>query len=180
MIFKRREHKVPGLNTTSTADISFMLLIFFLVTTNMDIDKGLRRQLPPASRQSSEESYAEKGTTMSLRITADSRLLIDDKPFDVRKLRNRVMAFVSRVGKRHLITISTDPDASYNAYFQVQNELMAAYRLLRDQTSMRLYGKAYAALSPEQKDKVRDECPQRIAEQYQSNQTNPSEKGGQK
>jgi len=47
MFLKNRQRRVPELNTTSTADISFMLLILFLVTTSMDIDKGLSRQLPP-------------------------------------------------------------------------------------------------------------------------------------
>ena len=55
-MFAKRRHQVPGLNTTSTADISFMLLIFFLVTTNMDVDKGLTRQLPPADKQEQQVS----------------------------------------------------------------------------------------------------------------------------
>ena len=56
MMFRHKEHRVPGLNTTSTADISFMLLIFFLVTTNMDIDKGLQRQLAPTGKIDLQES----------------------------------------------------------------------------------------------------------------------------
>lgn len=166
MQFHRRQHKVPGLNTTSTADISFMLLIFFLVTTNMDIDKGLQRQLPPADKQEQQESYVEKGTTMALRITADNKLFVDDKPFHVSGLRGSVENFVARVGKRHLITLAVDPASSYDTYFQVQNELVAAYNVLRDRTARRLYGRDYAALTQTEKDKVKDVCPQRIAEQY--------------
>ena len=60
MIIQRSKHRVPGLNTTSTADISFMLLIFFLVTTNMDVDKGLSRQLPPANKEENQQSFAAK------------------------------------------------------------------------------------------------------------------------
>ncbi len=166
MIARRRGHRVPGLNTTSTADISFMLLIFFLVTTNMDIDKGLTRQLPPADRQERQESFVAKGTTLSVSITADNRLLVDDKPLAIGKLRQRVETFVRQVGRRHIITLNADPAASYDAYFHVQNELMAAYNALRDQTAQRLYKRKYAALSQVEKDKVRDACPQRIAEQY--------------
>lgn len=175
MIVRRKEHRVPGLNTTSTADISFMLLIFFLVTTNMDVDKGLTRQLPPVNKQEQQESFVAKGTTLSISITADNKLLVDDKPFAVAKLRKRVEAFVSQVGKRHLITLSADPVASYDVYFHVQNELVAAYNVMRDRTAQRLYGRKYASLSQLQKDKVRDECPQRIAEQY-----NGSGEGGSK
>ena len=146
MQFHRRQHEVPGLNTTSTADISFMLLIFFLVTTNMDIDKGLQRQLPPADKQEQQESYVEKGTTMALRGSVEN--------------------FGARVGKRHLITLAVDPASCYDTYFQVQNELVAAYNVLRDRAARRLYGRDYAALTQTEKDKVKDVCPQRIAEQY--------------
>lgn len=166
MMFKHKEHRVPGLNTTSTADISFMLLIFFLVTTNMDIDKGLQRQLPPTGKNDMQESFVEKGTTMQLVINADNQLLLDGKPFPVNRLRAEVENFVQRVGKRHLITVKVDPGSNYDTYFGMQNELMAAYRVLRDRTALRLYGRDYNALSQTQRDKVKDECPQRIAEQY--------------
>ena len=62
MLIKRRKHRVPELNTTSTADISFMLLTFFLVTTSMDVDRGIVRQLPPAD---SEEDADNMDTEVS-------------------------------------------------------------------------------------------------------------------
>lgn len=171
MIIQRRKHRVPGLNTTSTADISFMLLIFFLVTTNMDMDKGLSRQLPPANKEENQQSFAAKGTTMALKITPDNRLMVNDKPQPVKGLRNQVIAFVERVGKRHLITVDTAPESDYDTYFHLQNELVAAYRVLRDQTSQRLYHRNFAALTPQQKDHVKDICPQHIAEQYHGQAT---------
>lgn len=166
MRFIRRRHSVPELNTTSTADISFMLLIFFLVTTNMDVDKGLTRQLPPPDRQEQQETYVAKGTLLTLSIAPDDVLTADGKPLDIRRLRPLVEAFVNRVGKRHLIKIDVAPEASYDAYFQLQNELVAAYRHLRNQTARRLFHRDYDALSQEQRDRVREACPQRIAEQY--------------
>ena len=73
MFIRKRKHQIPGLNTTSTADISFMLLIFFLVTTSMDVDKGLRRQLPPAHpKTTQQESIVEKDKLLELSITADN------------------------------------------------------------------------------------------------------------
>ena len=72
MLIRRKQHKTPGLNTTSTADISFMLLIFFLVTTSMDVDKGLLRQLPSPEPQKKEQqqSVVDKANLMELRLTA--------------------------------------------------------------------------------------------------------------
>ena len=55
-MFARRKRTVPQLNATSTADISFMLLIFFLVTTSMDLDKGLGKKLPPVEKSKQEET----------------------------------------------------------------------------------------------------------------------------
>lgn len=166
MRFARRRHSVPELNTTSTADISFMLLIFFLVTTNMDVDKGLTRQLPPPDRQEAQETFVAKGTMLALRLTAADSLLVDGNLMPFSGLRQHVEAFVSRVGKRHVIKLDVSPQSSYDAYFQLQNELVAAYRSLRNQTARRLFGRDYDALSPAQRDKVREQCPQRIAEQY--------------
>ena len=168
MIIQRSKHRVPGLNTTSTADISFMLLIFFLVTTNMDVDKGLSRQLPPANKEENQQSFAAKGTTMALKITADNHLLVNDKPLPVKALRSQVINFVSKVGKKHLITVEAEPQSDYNTHLQLQNELVAAYHVLRNKEAQRLYGRNYDELSASQKDHIKDVCPQHVAEQYHS------------
>lgn len=166
MNFHHRKRVVPQLNTTSTADISFMLLIFFLVTTNMDVDKGITRQLPPAGQQQRQESFVEKGTVLDLQITADNKLLVNGKPYAVNRLQRRVEVFVTRLGKRHLIKVSTDPMASYDVYFHMQNQLVNAYRSLRERKALAQFGRHYAELSDVQRDKIKDEIPQRIAEQY--------------
>ena len=67
-MFSRPKRRVPGLNTTSTADISFMLLIFFLVTSSMDSDKGLARQLPPPQNEQVEQELKVKERNV-LKIT---------------------------------------------------------------------------------------------------------------
>lgn len=69
MLIKRRRHRVPALNTASTADISFMLLIFFLVTTSMDVDKGITRQLPPVE-QTEDKSVAEVRAATSCSVSS--------------------------------------------------------------------------------------------------------------
>lgn len=78
MMFGHKKRFIPELNTTSTADISFMLLIFFLVTSSMDVDKGLTRQLPPFTKQEQQESVVSKKNLMKITITADNRTLIDE------------------------------------------------------------------------------------------------------
>lgn len=178
MMIRRRKRKVPGLNTASTADISFMLLIFFLVTTSMDVDKGLLRQLPsPEPRDKApQETVVDKSTLLAIHVTGDNQLLLNEKPFRVERLQAEVVRFVKKVGKRHLISIESDRDASYDLYFQMQNQLMMAYNELREEYAKSHYGKSFAALGSKQKEAVREACPQRITESYAN--ANANEKGG--
>ncbi len=166
MILKRK-HKVPRLNTTSTADISFMLLIFFLVTTSMDADKGLLRQLPPFQpREEQGETDVNRENMLRIELSNDNVLLVNDKPEQVKNLRRRVMTLVEKRGPHHLITLRSERNASYDLYFHVQDELMAAYRQLRDKRARARYGRTYAALTPTQRNAVDSDVPHRISESY--------------
>lgn len=168
MFVRRNKRQVPGVNTASTADISFMLLIFFLVTTSMDVDKGLFRLLPSPEpqKQLKTETIVDKNTLMALHVTADHRLLLNDKPIEVSRLKGEIIQFVNRLGNRHLISIESDREADYDLYFQMQNQIMMAYNELRNQYSMKHFGKAFDALSSSQKESIRKNCQQRVTESY--------------
>lgn len=178
MLIRRKQHKTPGLNTTSTADISFMLLIFFLVTTSMDVDKGLLRQLPSPEPQKKEQqqSVVDKANLMELRLTAGDTLLVNGKPMLVSQLKEETIRFVHRLGKKHLISIESDRDADYNLYFQMQNQLMEAYSQLRNETAQKKYHRDYALLNNDQKEQVRNICPQRITESYANAMTHADQR----
>ena len=168
-MIKRRKHIVPALNTTSTADISFMLLIFFLVASSMDVDKGLLRQLPPAdTKEEPLEVDVSKERLMELKITGDNRLMLDGQPVEVNGLRNRVAEFVSRVGSKHLISIDADPNSSYETYFKMQNEIVVAYAMVRNELAKRKFGQPLSRLTNDKRDEVKALLPQRIAEIYHS------------
>jgi biopolymer transport protein ExbD len=178
MLIRRKQHEIPGLNTTSTADISFMLLIFFLVTTSMDVDKGLLRQLPSPEPQKKEQqqTVVDKANLMALRLTAGDTLLVNDKPMKVSQLKEETIRFVHRLGKKHLISIESDRDADYNLYFQMQNQLMEAYSQLRNETAQKKYHRDYALLNNDQKEQVRNICPQRITESYANAMTHADQR----
>lgn len=178
MLIRRKQHEIPGLNTTSTADISFMLLIFFLVTTSMDVDKGLLRQLPSPEPQKKEQqqSVVDKANLMALRLTAGDTLLVNGKPMQVSLLKEETIRFVHRLGKKHLISIESDRDADYNLYFQMQNQLMEAYSQLRNETAQKKYHRDYALLNNDQKEQVRNICPQRITESYANAMTHADQR----
>ena len=178
MLMRRKQRESPGLNTTSTADISFMLLIFFLVTTSMDVDKGLLRQLPSPEPQKKEQqqTVVDKANLMALRLTAGDTLLVNDKPMQVSQLKEETIRFVHRLGKKHLISIESDRDADYNLYFQMQNQLMEAYSQLRNETAQKKYHRNYALLNNDQKEQVRNICPQRITESYANAMTHADQR----
>ncbi len=169
MLFRRERKGVPLLNTTSTADISFMLLILFLVTTSMDIDKGLSRQLPPQNPTEEEQPMdVKEGMVLKLELTEDNQLLCEGEPLPLNGLRQRVETHVLKAGKDHVVQLQAHRRASYDMYFQVQNELVAAYGALRNQQARRRFGHSYARCSDEQQAVLREAIPQRISEIYQS------------
>lgn len=187
-MFARRKKEMPGLDTTSTADISFMLLIFFLVTSSMDTDWGLSRQLPPPENQAQEEELVIKQrNALCLRLNAENQLTCNDEPLAVDDLSQRVEEFVAnsandptlpekserevhlmgrcQVSDRHVIIVEVSPKATYDAYFQMQNAVVAGYNHLRDELAKEKFHHPYAKCNAEERDAIAMVYPQRISEQ---------------
>lgn len=177
-MFKRAKRKVPGLNTSSTADISFMLLILFLVTTSMEVDEGLERTLPPIEKKQKEiQSMIDERLVLRFHIFNDNKLRLNNKPITLATIRKTVENFVASKGKQHIIQIQAGRKASYNTYFSLQNEIVAAYNDLRNKRAEQLYGKLYQLCSVEQQEQIADEIPQRISEVY-ATENAETQKGG--
>lgn len=159
------------LNTTATADISFMLLTFFLVTTSMDVDRGLVRQLPSLDDEHEKHNdfvEVERENTMAFVIDSKGKLTLNGKPIDVRKVRSRVADFVGSRVEHHAISIDTDPAADYNTYFALEDAIVGAYADVRDRIARKMFRCGYAKLSDEEREEVREACPQRILETYKT------------
>lgn len=184
----RKKRKVPGLNASSTADISFILLIFFLVTTSMDTDSGLARRLPPPPEENQKDAQIDvkERNVLKVRVNSAGNLLCGDDFIEITQLCDRAKEFVKNeenrpnlpekhlknipllgqcaITDKHVISVQTDRGTPYNVYFQVQNELIRAYNELRDELSKAKFGKVYAALSEEQQAAIREYYPQKISE----------------
>ena len=92
---KRSKHRrVPGINTTSTADISFMLLVFFLITTSIDNNKGILRQMPPPAANQETTLQVKRRNVMLVRLDDNNQLLCDEQAVTHGQLKERIMAFV--------------------------------------------------------------------------------------
>ena len=171
MFRRRRFEQIPELNTSSTADISFMLLIFFLVTSSMDTDKGLLRQLPPLPQEQTPPTDVRKDHVMQVTLDARDQLAVDGTLLTPRQLKEQIMTFVAADRTEHVISIRTDRATTYEAYFRMQNAIVAAYAQLREAYARKRFGKGYSELVEEQRDEVNQYYPQRISE------TKPSEGG---
>ena len=132
MIFRRKHREVPELNTTSTADISFMLLVFFLVTSSMGSDRGLGRKLSPMDDpQRQEQQDVSRSNVLEVRLDEHDVLYCDDRRVTRQELQQQVESFLaSRMTDQYVIAVETDRKTSYNAYFEMQDAIVAAYHKL--------------------------------------------------
>ena len=131
MRFQRRQREIPELNTTSTADISFMLLVFFLVTSSMDTDHGLGRQLAPMDKERQEQHDVNRSNVLQISIDDNDQLTCDGQQVTLGKLSEQVESFLaSRQTENYTIAVETGRHTSYNAYFEMQNSIVGAYRKL--------------------------------------------------
>jgi biopolymer transport protein ExbD len=131
MFRHRRRGEIPSLNTSSTADISFMLLIFFLVTSSMDAGKGLKRQLPPPPQDQEQVADILDSDIMTVCLDAEGNMTLDGRTVTLDQLQKEVRQFAAVNPKHRVVALKTDPQTKYDAYFQLQDALVAAYRPLK-------------------------------------------------
>ena len=189
-MFGRKKREIPGLDTTSTADISFMLLIFFLVTSSMDTVKGLPRQLPvPEDEVQEQELVVKRRNVMELRLDSSGLLTCDGDTVSTAALTQRIEDFVvnasddplkperserevnllgrCRVSDRHVLFVNVHPEARYDDYFRMQDAIVAAYTHLRNELSRQSFGRGYSDCTQEQREAVAMVFPQRISERVE-------------
>jgi biopolymer transport protein ExbD len=169
---------IPEVNASSMADIAFLLLIFFLVSTTMDTDTGLFRKLPPMPEKDQQEEQVEikERNIFVVLVNKYNQLFVENDLMDIRELRTAAKLFIENpdnkpnlpervpteveyfglwpVTKYHVISLQNDRGTSYETYIAVQNELTAAYNELRNDLSMKKFGVKYDDLSkdPEAED----------------------------
>ena len=181
--------KIPEINASSMADISFLLLIFFLVTTSMDVNQGLARRLPPPipPDQKVEDTDINKRNLFVVKINWENKLLVQGQELDIKQLRAKAKEFIAnpedkadmpklyeedfgqpfgtlKYTKEHVISVQNDMETQYQAYLDVQNELVAAYNELREECAQQYFHKSYNELDEEWQKKISKIYPQKISE----------------
>ncbi|MCQ2130220.1 MAG: biopolymer transporter ExbD [Bacteroidales bacterium] len=179
--------KTPAINSSSTADIAFLLLCYFLMTTTMGSQNGLSRRLPPMPdpNQKLEDQKVNRRNIIVVKINSADRLLAGSEPMDISQLKDKVKEFLTNplddpnlpektmtdiegFGQypvsKGVISLQNDRGTSYQAYIAVQNELVKAVNEIRDDFALKNYGKPFLTLNEEQQEITKKAIPQNISE----------------
>jgi biopolymer transport protein ExbD len=178
--------EVQEVNAGSMADIAFLLLIFFLVTTTMDSDTGLATLLPPDVEQEPDDTPPIKERNVfAVLLNSQNQLLVEGKPMRMEDLTEATKEFIENTANlenlpekktteveffgtyevsKGVISLRNDRGTEYQAYLMVQNELTRAYNELRQGLARRKFGKDYKDLEDEEKKAIRKIYPKRISE----------------
>lgn len=178
--------KSPEINASSMADIAFLLLIFFLVTTTMDVDTGIGRKLPPPPDPSVKPPDVKDRNVMNILVNQSDRLLINLHPGDISTLKEDTKKFmmphvpddanfpevrletIDLLGpiytSKGIISLKNSRGTSYKMYIAVQDQLALAFSELKDELSMKMFARHYVDLDDASKDAINDAIPIPISE----------------
>lgn len=165
---RRQYHRrIPALNTTATADMSFILLIFFLLTSSMDTEKGLQQNLPPKeTKKEIETKNIDRENVFSVYITEQNTYTLNDTLRSIKEIENRLSAFITQKSSEHVIEILANRESSYQTYFRLQNLIAKTYSKLRDAEARKRYKIPYSICNDEQQEKIQTAIPQRVSEEF--------------
>lgn len=177
--------KTPGLNTGSMSDISFLLLAFFLMVSNINSDMGIARKLPPPLPENVDPPEVRERNIFVVMVNKDDRLLFNTEYGRIEDLKDRAKEFLGNPNNdihmpektptdipglgtydvsKGVISLRNDRGTSYDMYLQVQNELTAAINEMRDELSTTRFGKKYVDLNETQRKAVEQAIPMAISE----------------
>lgn len=176
---KSRDLMKNEINASSMADIAFLLLIFFLVTTTIAEDKGITVKLPPWSEEDPESIKLKSRNVYSVLVNSQNQLLVRNQPMQIEELREHAKEFIMNPTQREdlaekptraIISLRNDRGTNYKTYLEVYNELKGAYNELWDELCMKKYGKHYSDELPfAYRKAIQDEVPLVLSEAEPTN-----------
>ncbi|WP_304708443.1 biopolymer transporter ExbD [uncultured Rikenella sp.] len=187
------KRKVPEINSGSMADIAFLLLIFWLMTTSMNVDSGISRKLPPLVEQDNDPGMdAHERNVLQVFVSGNNQLLVAGQRMDISGLSEKAKTFITNptndptmpekemteiplLGSypvsKGLISLQNDRGTSYEMYLKVQNELTKAYNEAKNDLAQKSFGRPYSDLSSEQQKAINKAIPVKISEAEPRNLT---------
>ncbi len=179
--------KTQEINAGSMADIAFLLLIFFLVTTTMNVDSGISRTLPPMinSPQEDDGIKVRERNILAVRVAGNDMILVGGERVGLSQVKDLAKEFalnvtdsenlpekeeidIPLIGKyrvsKGVISLKNDRSTTYETYLAVQNELTKAYNEMRSEFSQRQFNKKYEDLTKDELKAVHTAMPNKISE----------------
>ncbi|MFV0565539.1 MAG: ExbD/TolR family protein [Flavobacteriaceae bacterium] len=188
----------PEVNAGSMADIAFLLLIFFLVTTTIDVDSGINRKLPPMEDENVTPPKIKEKNLFTVLVNGKDQIMVEEELMELKDIRQAAIDFLDNnadgsceycKGKKDesssdnpdkaIVSLKNDRETTYKTYIAVQNELVAAYNVLRDRRAQALYGNSFREMEAnlndvnwpgdkdklkEQVEKIKEDYPQKLSE----------------
>ncbi len=174
MMLKKKKREGAEINGSSMADIAFLLLIFFLVTTTINVDTGIGMVLPPPLDPEQEPPPIRERNLMKILVNAQGLVLMDEEPVPVTEVRTKLIEFINNPEKDEelavspdaaIVSLKTQRETPYSIYIDMLDEVMGAYKDLRDAASRSNYGVPYDALADDspQQNQIQDMYPKKIS-----------------
>ncbi|SEL22402.1 Biopolymer transport protein ExbD/TolR [Aquimarina amphilecti] len=164
----------PEVNAGSMADIAFLLLIFFLVSTTIETDYGISKRLPPPPEDLQTNILIKEKNLFRVELNQLNQLFVEKKPLALKELKTAAIAFLDNGGgvekeycnyckgardpkssdnpDKAVISLVNSRETNYETYIAVQNELISAYEELRDRDALRIYGMSFKLMKAYLKD----------------------------
>lgn len=174
MLLKKRKREDPEVGGSSMADIAFLLLIFFLLVTTIDIDTGIGMVLPPKPEQDVEPPPVKERNMLKILVNAEGLVLMDGTPTAITEVKQKVKDFVSNNGEdpnlsvspdKAIVSLKTDRATPYRVYIDMLDEVMGAYQELRNQAAQQRFGRSFEQLdeNSEEYQQIRELYPKKIS-----------------
>ena len=195
----KAKRKAGEINSSSMADIAFLLLIFFLVTTTMDVDSGMKRTLPPIAdnEQQQQDVELKQRNVLMVNVSKEGRIMVGTEEYmptdlnrrgDHSRMSREVLDFLAGADRSEkksteieptvncevsqgVDSLKADNETKYNIYLQVQDELTHAFNVYRDMISVQAYGKPFEDLNEIQAGNIRKAVPVKVSEAEPNDQT---------
>ncbi|TNE68412.1 biopolymer transporter ExbD [bacterium] len=173
MLLKKKEREAAEIPSSSLADIAFLLLIFFLVTTTIDVDTGIGLVLPPPPDPTVPPPPIKEKNMLKLLVNSQGLILVNEKPAALAEVKELVIGFIDNKGTdptlsdspdKAIISLKTDKQTPYRIYIDVLDEVKGAYADLRDKASMARFGVKFDKLGEGPQKEVKEMYPQKISE----------------
>jgi len=155
------------------ADIAFLLLVFFLITTTIENDVGIQTELP--AWEQPVDIQIEERNLLKIFINGNNELMVNNKVMDLNEIQNFTYQFVGNAQnnvqwasspKEAVVSIKLDEESSYKTFIHVYDGLKIAYHQLRDEAAMEAYNLAFDDVTnPENRAFIADLIPIQISEE---------------